>query len=100
MAPAQASPPYVPQSPDTTKEVEDLLFASERRLDAGERVRRQGRMNQALRRLALDALRERHPAASEEELALRLAARQFPREVMVRVWRWDPALNGGRGGPC
>lgn len=43
---------------------------------------------------ALAGIRMRHPRADERELTLRLAALRYPRELMVRVFGWDPELVG------
>lgn len=44
--------------------------------------------------IALAGIRLRHPSASERELTLRLAALRYPRELMVRVFGWDPETRG------
>jgi len=39
-------------------------------------------------------IRSSYPDADEAEVRLRVAARHLPRELMIQVYRWDPALHG------
>jgi hypothetical protein len=39
-------------------------------------------------------IRSSFPKADEAELRLRVAARHLPRELMIQVYGWDPALHG------
>ena len=38
-------------------------------------------------------IRSSFPEADEAEVRLRVAARRLPRELMIRVYGWDPALH-------
>jgi hypothetical protein len=42
-------------------------------------------------------VRSSFPDAEEAEVRLRVAARHLPREVMIQVYGWDPALHGIAG---
>jgi hypothetical protein len=42
-------------------------------------------------------IRSSYPDADEAEVRLGVAARHLPRELMIQVYRWDPALHGITG---
>jgi hypothetical protein len=44
--------------------------------------------------LAAAGIRMRHPEATEKEIRLRLAALWLDRELMIRMFNWDPAREG------
>lgn len=87
-------PGYKTQSADTTREIEDLLFAAYRRMSPSEKLARIGALGELVESVALAGLRAQYPDADERELRLRLAARQIPRELMVAAYGWDPEVEG------
>lgn len=48
----------------------------------------------AVNRLALAALRQEYPAASEAELGLRLAGRRLGEELVAQAYGWRPRRDG------
>ena len=46
------------------------------------------------RELAMAGLRQRYPDAGEEELHRRLAALVLDRDIVMRVYGWDPEVEG------
>jgi len=50
-----------------------------------------GRM---LNEFVLADLRQRYPEATERELQLRLAARSYDRDLMMKAFGWDPDVHG------
>ena len=44
--------------------------------------------------LAMDGLRQRHPAASSAELRQRFAALRLGREASIELFGWDPHREG------
>lgn len=82
---------YRTQSPDTSREAEDVLFAGYRRMSAAEKWQRVADLTKTARAFALAGLRMRHPQASERELLLRLASTYIDRETMIAAFGWDPA---------
>lgn len=89
--PSDGRPPgYRTQSPDTSYEAEQFLFARLRELPGWRRMEMLCSLNRAAREVALAGLRRRYPAADDEELRLRLAALRLDRETMIRVCGWDP----------
>ena len=85
----------VAQSRDTPLEVEEILLAGYRRLTPGQKLARVADLNRAVRQLALARIRAQYgPGLSEREERLRLAALWLDRETMVRVFGWDPEVEG------
>jgi len=85
----------VPQSRDTPLDVEEILLAGYRRMTPAEKLQRVADLNRAVRQLALARIRAQYgPDLSEREERLRLAALWLDREVMVRVFGWDPEVEG------
>ena len=87
-------PGYRTQSADTDFAVERLLFDAYRRMPSWEKASRMSETVQALELLALAGIAQRHPAATERESRLRLAALRLDRDTMIRAFGWDPALYG------
>lgn len=83
-----------PPVSDTSAEVEDFLVARLRELSPAEKLAMVRRLNRGLVGLTLAGVRARYPAADARELALRAAALRLPRDVMVRVFGWDPDIEG------
>jgi hypothetical protein len=59
--------------PDTSPETERVLFTLLREMPPWRKLEMVGQLNQTVRELALNGLRERYPNASPEELRRRLA---------------------------
>ena len=85
---------YKTQSADTSREIEEILFAAYRRMSSSEKLARIGALGQLVETVALAGLREQYPDADERELRLRLAGRQVPRELMISAFGWDPEVEG------
>jgi len=63
-----------------------VQFDQLRRMSPAERAERMRGLTLAVQRLAFAGLRERYPAASDDELWLRLAVRRLGRDVVLRVY--------------
>lgn len=46
------------------------------------------------RALSMSGIRRRYPQASEEELKKRLAALVLDRETVIKIYGWDPKIEG------
>jgi hypothetical protein len=79
---------------DTAPEIEALLVEHYRQLVPHQKVAIILDLNRTSEEAALAGIRERHPNADERELQLRLAALKYGRELMVKAYGWDPALEG------
>lgn len=83
------------QSPDTPPEIEEILLEGYRRMTPREKLERVLDLNRTVLQLAAARIRMRYgPDISERELRLRLAALWLDREIMVKVFGWDPEIEG------
>ena len=85
---------YLTQSPDTSRAAEEFLFNAYRRMKPAEKIRIIGDLNRTMDEIARIAIRKQHPNATKREVALRLAARKYGRELMVKAFGWDPDVEG------
>lgn len=79
---------------DTSPEAERVLIELAREMPDWKKIEQVFSMIETARAFAMSGLRSRYPEASEEELKKRLAALVFDRETVVRVYGWDPKLEG------
>lgn len=85
---------YRAQSEDTAVDIDRRLFDAYRVMPPWEKALRVERDSLALEQLARAGILRRHPAATEDEVRLRVAALRLDRDTMVRVFGWDPMLRG------
>ncbi len=84
-----------PQSSDTPPEIEEIILEGYRRMSPAEKLQRVMDLNRAAQDMALARIRAQYgPDLSEREERLRLAALWLDREIMVRVFGWDPEARG------
>jgi len=81
---------YRTQSPDTSREAEELQFAYWRQLTPAQKARIVAGLTRMTNQLARAGIRMRHPHATNREVELRLMALRVDREAMVRFLGWDP----------
>ena len=75
---------------DTRPEADARYHALLRKMTPAQRLEAADRLSRSVRELALAGLRERHPAADETELRVRLTARLYGRDASRRVHGWVP----------
>jgi hypothetical protein len=85
---------YRTQSPDTSREAEELQFEAYRRMSFAEKLAVIDDLNRTADGLARAGIRERHPNATDEEIRKRLAALWYGREFTVKWLGWDPNVEG------
>jgi hypothetical protein len=85
---------YRPQSRDADAVFERRLFAEWGVMDAVHKAELIDSMSRDAHELALVGARLRHPSASERELEMRAFALRLGRDLMVRVYGWDPEVQG------
>lgn len=84
-----------PGASDTPPEIEEILLAGYRKMAPHEKLQRVMELNEAARQMALARIRATYgPGLSEREERLRLAALWLDREIMIRVFAWDPEIQG------
>ena len=80
---------------DTPPEIEEILLAGYRRMTPAQKLERVMDLNRAAQEMALARIRTTYgPTLSEREERLRLAALWLDRETMIRVFGWDPEVQG------
>ncbi len=80
----------MPQSPPTSEDADRRRFERYRQMTPAEKLHMVAVMNHAVESWALAGLRRRYPDASQRELRLRLAARRYGRELVIKAFGWDP----------
>ena len=81
-------------SPDTRPEAVHVLVSGYRRMTPLEKLARVDDLTRTANALAEAGIRMRHPRASDEEVRLRRAALVLGRDTMLRVFGWDPDVEG------
>ena len=79
---------------DTSPEAERVLIELARATPAWRKFEQVAETTETCRAFAMAGLREKYPQASEEELRRRLVARLLDRETVIRVYGWDPKVEG------
>lgn len=83
-----------PEPEDINPEAERALIERVRRMPIWERALQWDALNREWRERILAELRDRYPQADEQELRKRLAARLLPRDIVIRMFDWDPEKEG------
>jgi len=73
---------------------EELQLELYRRMSPVEKARRVSDLTVGACRMAMAGLRQRHPAASEAELLLRLAVLRLGDETVARAYGWVAPRDG------
>jgi hypothetical protein len=79
---------------DTDPETERLLIELSRDRPIWKQFRQVGALNRMTRAFAMAGIRQRYPEATEGEVRRRLAAVLFDRETVIKVFGWDPEIEG------
>ena len=79
---------------DTDPEVERKLIELTRAMPDWKKIEQVFSLIETTRALSMAGLRKRYPQASEEELKKRLAALVLDRETVIKVYGWDPEIEG------
>lgn len=84
----------MPELTDTSPEAQRRLDELYRAMTPEQKLRLVFEHQAETEAFALAGIRLRHPHASEREQTLRLAALRLSRDVMVKVFDWDPESQG------
>jgi hypothetical protein len=79
---------------DTSKESEQAYLRLLREAPLWRKAAMMNSLTTACQELAVAGIRLRHPNASEMGIRMRLAALWIDRELMIRVFGWDPQSEG------
>ena len=74
---------------DTSARADAVQFELLRAMTPAQRAEIFTALTLAVQDLAMAGLRKRYPAATDDELRLRLAARRLGDDVVRRVWGWS-----------
>ncbi|MEK7484729.1 MAG: hypothetical protein AABZ60_10415 [Planctomycetota bacterium] len=84
-----------PQSFDTSLSIEHVLLEGYRRMTPQEKLNCVVSLNDAVRQMATSRIKAQYgPSISEQELNLRLASLWLERDLMLKVFSWDPLEEG------
>jgi len=86
-------PDFSDIDPETMKASIEKL----RKMTPGEKLKAVFELTDFAIKISEMAERARHPNASDREIFLRAASRRLDRDLMIRVYGWDPAAYGE---PC
>jgi len=79
---------------DTSSQIQEILIEGYRRMSPQEKLKRVTELTMAVQQLALARILQQYGPCSEREQRLRLAALWLDRETMIRVFNWDPEVEG------
>jgi hypothetical protein len=79
---------------DTSKESEQTYLNMLRDVPLWRKAAMVDSLTKACQELAVAGIRMRHPKVSEKEIRMRFAALWIDREMMIKVFNWDPKLEG------
>jgi hypothetical protein len=82
--------------PDTSPEAFAKLIELQKAMPAAQRLKQSLRLSGMMIRLSEAGIRRQFPNANEREIFLRAAARRLGRDLMIRVYGWDPADGDAR----
>ncbi len=78
---------------DTSPQALAVYLQLVREMTPGERVARVFELSDFQIALQESSVRAMYPLADEREVLVRVAARRFDRETMIKAYGWDPDLH-------
>jgi len=81
-------------SRDTRPEIAELMVEADRKMTPAQKFARVFELRYFTRQLAAARIRKQYPAASDREVQLRIGALTLDRDIMVKVFGWDPEKEG------
>lgn len=79
---------------DTHPTIQKILIEGYRKMTPQEKLKRVSELTISIQQLALARIRKQYGDISEREQQLRLASLWLDREVMRKVFDWDPEEKG------
>jgi hypothetical protein len=79
---------------DTSKEAERIIIDGYSAMSAEKKLQQVSLLTLMVQRMALARIRSQYGAMSETVEKLRLAALWIPRETMIKLFSWDPEIQG------
>lgn len=75
-------------------EIQKILIDGYRKITPQQKIKRVNELNKSIQQLALARIRRQYGEISERERRLRLASLWLDREIMIKVFGWDPKVKG------
>jgi hypothetical protein len=79
---------------DTPPHILKILIDGYRKMSPRQKLKRVDELTKSVQELAMAGIRARHGDIPQQEMRLRLGALWLDREIMVRVFNWDPQKEG------
>lgn len=80
---------------DTPPDIEEMQLEGYRRMSAEEKIQRVVELNRSVEAMAAARIKKQYGSdLPERELRLRLASLRLGREIMVKIFDWDPNKKG------
>jgi hypothetical protein len=79
---------------DTHPKIQEMLIEGYRKMTPQQKMKRVNELTKSIQQLALARIRKQYGDISEREQHLRLASLWLDREIMVKVFDWDPEEKG------
>jgi len=79
---------------DTSPHIRKILIAGYQSMSPQQKLKQVNELTKAVQQLALARIRKQYGMISEREQRLRLASLWLDRKTMIRVFNWDPSVEG------
>ena len=82
------------QIQDTHLKIEKMIIEGYRKMTPQQKLQKVSELNKSIQQIALARIRKQYGNISEKEQRLRLASLWLNREIMIKVFSWDPQEKG------
>ena len=82
------------QIQDTHPLIEKMIIEGYRKMTPLQKLERVSELNKSIQQIALARIRKQYGNVSEKEQRLRLASLWLDRDIMIKVFDWDPQKKG------
>jgi len=79
---------------DTPPEIQKILVEGYRKMSPQEKMKRVSELNRSVLQMALARIRREYRDISEQEEKLRLASLWIDKDLMIKVFGWNPQQEG------
>ena len=79
---------------DTHPKIEKMIVEGYRNMSPQQKMKRVSELNKSIQQLALARIQKQYGDISDREKQLRLASLWLDEELMLKVFGWNPKING------
>ena len=79
---------------DTSPKIKKILIEGYRKMTPQEKFKRVAELNYSVQQMALARIRQKYKGLTEKEELLRLASLWLDKEMMIKVFDWNPQEKG------